>query len=113
MLTNKFVKGVFVVRYFSQLYRGDFGLAKTYWIWGFAGSAVWAMAMGLLITDERAGAPTPLLAAFLAYLAVVLVGVWNSARKYTGPVKWKRSAMMLTIMGTVIWVGLVVAVLTR
>lgn len=100
------------MKYLGDLWRGRLGLAKTYWAWGVAGSFAWVAALSLLRKDEASAAPMALLLAFLVYQAVVLVGVWNAARRYTGPAMWRRSAYMLTVMGAAVWAALVWAMAT-
>lgn len=69
----------------GALWRGDKGLAKTYWIYHF----IFGGLLGFLFSIAAKKGITPQLqlvaAVLLTYSVVVAVGVWRAANKYQGP----------------------------
>jgi hypothetical protein len=91
--------------FFSKLMHGDYGLAKTYWLFGVLGStvlgAILALAGGLAEEFSLA-----LIIVALSYSAVVLIGTWRAASRYLGPKHWAVLAKLATALG---WGQLAVA----
>jgi tetrahydromethanopterin S-methyltransferase subunit G len=85
--------------FFSKLVNGDFGLAKTYWLYGFV--------VGLIINVltriiPSLGALAVILAVAIPYQIMVLLGVWRAADKYQGRKAWAILAKIATVLG---WLG--------
>ena len=85
--------------FFSKLVNGDFGLAKTYWLYGFL--------VGLIINVltrivPSLGALAVILAVAIPYQVMVLLGVWRAADKYQGRKAWAILAKIATVLG---WLG--------
>lgn len=83
----------------SKLVNGDFGLAKTYWLYGFV--------VGLIINVltriiPSLGALAVILAVAIPYQVMVLLGVWRAADKYEGRKAWAILAKIATVLG---WLG--------
>ena len=81
--------------FIKQLIDGDFGLAKTYWLYGVLGS----IAMNLLLMFPILSGSLVLIVvamlASIAYAIVVLTGIWNSASRYTGSKIWSVLAKII------------------
>jgi tetrahydromethanopterin S-methyltransferase subunit G len=85
--------------FLSKLVNGDFGLAKTYWLYGFV--------VGLIINVltriiPSLGALAVILAVAIPYQIMVLLGVWRAADKYQGRKAWAILAKIATVLG---WLG--------
>jgi len=76
---------------------GDFGLAKTYWLFGVIGSLV----MRFLIVFFAMNGMNIVLLLIIAfgYFIVVWIAVWNSATKYTGSQLWSILAKISVVFG--------------
>ena len=82
----------------TNLYNGNYSLAKTYWIFGLIGSFI--VRMIIIIPLAMYSPPTLalkivtyiLIFPCLGYLYVVVVGLIRSARKYQGWKGWKYLA---------------------
>lgn len=87
--------------FFSKLINGDFGLAKTYWLYGVLVGVVINVIVRVIPSLEILAL---VIALALAYQAVVLVGVWRAANKYRGRKTWIILAKIATVLG---WFGIV------
>jgi hypothetical protein len=95
-----------LLEFISRLWRGDTTLLKAFWVWGVIGVIGLAAAaqltfMGLLMSGLVSGVlfiGLVITAAILAYLVLVLVGIWRSAGKYSGPRLWKFSARAAVVI---------------
>lgn len=76
----------------TKVWRGDAGLARTYWLFGVIGSFVW----GLLLGGVKPGSILAIVAVvlFLVYIVMVNVGTWRAASRYDGPKVWAILAKM-------------------
>jgi hypothetical protein len=81
---------------FKGLKDGDFGLAKTYWLFFVLGTLILTLPMDGL-TNLVPFAIYSLLC--LAYSVTVILGVWNSANRYTGLKLWAILAKLAAIIG--------------
>ena len=81
---------------FKGLKDGDFGLAKTYWLFGVLGNLILTLPMDG-IDNFTPFAIYSLLC--LAYSVTVLLGIWNSANRYTGFKLWAILAKLAAILG--------------
>lgn len=76
----------------TKVWRGDAGLARTYWLFGVIGSFVW----GLLLGGVKPGSVLAIVGVvlFLIYIVMVNVGTWRAASRYDGPKAWAILAKM-------------------
>jgi hypothetical protein len=80
----------------QRLISGDFGLAKTYWIFG--------VAVGIVASLVVSGISNRLLltlfsVAYLVYWTATSVGIWNAATKYEGNPAWAMLAKGAVVLG--------------
>lgn len=94
--------------FFSKLSNGDFGLAKTFWLYGIVVSAV-AGIMARLITSVELLIITSLL--FIAYKILVLKGVWKAASKHQGAKIWTVLAKTVVVFSIIMLIFNVLALL--
>lgn len=90
----------------SRIWRGDAGLARTYWLFGILAGFAWAIPMATVTPGSIAAVVVVLL--YLAYYVMVNVGVWRAAGKYSGPKVWAVLARLavaaipaLMVIGTI------------
>lgn len=88
--------------FFGKLARGDYGLAKTYWLFG--------VLVGVIVTIlcSIIKSPGMIAIAFLAYTAYeipVIMGIWRSATKYTGTKAWAVLAKVACVLGPLMLVA--------
>ena len=110
--------------FFVRLFRGDVGLARTFWFFGFAvpillfggvtfGLISFAYAAdpgtmeGPIIGYFYALAYISLAVGYVAYAVFMYIAIWRSARKYTGLKLWKFLAQVWVICGIVSWMRLI------
>lgn len=85
-----------MVDIFKSLKDGDFGLAKTYWLFGVLGNFLISLPLNLL----TGLVPIAVYSLFsLAYGVTVLLGIWNAANRYTGFKLWAILAKLAAILG--------------
>ncbi|PJE79346.1 hypothetical protein CI610_01698 [invertebrate metagenome] len=93
--------------FFGKLSNGDFGLAKTYWLYGVLVGFVLNIAMkpitsiGLLVI---------VMLAYTAYEIPVIMGVWRAANKYEGSKFWAVLAKISVVLGTIMLVVGLIAI---
>jgi hypothetical protein len=99
---------------FSKLLDGDYGLAKTYWLFGVLVNVGFNILFK--VVESTASYPRQALAQILiltsisvAYGIVVIIGTWRASSKYQGPKFWAVLAKIMVVIGIV---GLVVALLS-
>ncbi|TYC63819.1 hypothetical protein FMN52_00925 [Marinobacter sp. BW6] len=85
--------------FFSKLVNGDFGLAKTYWLYGFVVGIVINVLTRIV---PSLGALAVILALAIPYQVMVLLGVWRAAEKYQGRKAWAILAKVAAVLG---WLG--------
>lgn len=88
--------------FFIKLSRGDYGLAKTYWLYGIAVGFVVSIAFSII---KSPGMIAIALLAYVAYEIPVLIGIWHSATKYTGPKVWAVLAKVACVLGALMLLG--------
>lgn len=87
-----FKTGTFI----PALARGDFGLAKTYWLYGVLVSFV-VQIIGEFITSTE---PLVLvMGIYIIYMLPVLLGIWRAADVYPGPYVWAVLAKIWVVLG--------------
>lgn len=102
-------------RFVRKLVDGDFGLAKTYWVYGvlvgFLFNPVYAVIENLIEgTDVQVAAFGFVVTVQIIYSVLLLIGLWRAAKRYQGRAVWARLVQLLVIVSTaVLAVGTVVA----
>jgi len=92
--------------FFSKLAAGDFGLAKTYWIYNVFVAFV---ANFLINIATSTGLLLIIVLANTAYCIPAYTGLWRAATRYEGPKLWAILAKIVTIFGVIlVVVGLMV-----
>lgn len=84
--------------FFSKLANGDFGLAKTYWVYGVLVSIALNITFKLISSYEVVLIG---LAATIAYSVPLYMGIWRAASKYPGNKIWSVLAKIATILGVI------------
>lgn len=95
--------------FFKKLADGDFGLARTYWLYGVLVSISVNLVSNYFITSI--GGLLVLTLAYAAYDIPVILGTWRAARKYQGPTLWANLAKSMTIVGAIMLVVVLVLLL--
>jgi hypothetical protein len=87
-----------LIIFLKTLWSGNFGLPMTYWVYGVLGGIVWAV--GILALSPEPDSSLDQIVRFLliAYGAVVYVGIWQAANKYTGNKAWAVLAKFMVIV---------------
>ena len=91
----------------ARIWRGEIGLAKTYWVWIMlvGTSILWTMMLISQLLYEFTGALfiVALKMAFsLIFSVVLVVSVWRSARNYEGPWRWRVLARVACVLSGVL-----------
>ncbi len=84
--------------FFAKLANGDYGLAKTYWLFGVLVDVIVSILAPIIII-ESAGALAILVLVYTAYEIPVLMGVWRAANRYAGPKAWAVLAKVAVVLG--------------
>ncbi len=93
---------------FKKLRDGDYGLAKTYWVFGVLISTALAIVIPY-VAEFGLGWAILLYPAVLFYSANVLIGTWHAADRYQAiGFNWGLVAKCLTVLG---WIGFLFHVL--
>ena len=102
-----------VIAFLTRLGRGEFGLCKTYWFGWFLSDLAWLVPASIVAligyaTGPMVGASTlaVLIAMYLAYNVLVMVGVWRAAGGYQG---WRGWAVWAKLNIGLAGLGFVVA----
>jgi hypothetical protein len=90
------------VRWFAKFLQGDFGLAKTFWLFGALGSVVWGLLMYTLVAATQSQMVTIACAYFSFFFLLFVSGAtWDAATKYKGDPVWAILAK-LNVVSTVL-----------
>ena len=81
--------------FIKQLIDGDFGLAKTYWLYFILGGMAINLLLFFPMSSSSFGLIVVSMLAAIVYVIVVLTGVWNSASRYTGSKIWSVLAKII------------------
>lgn len=92
----------------AQVWRGQAGLAKTYWGWGLLGGLLWGVTLSA-VTPGSLAAILALLV-FAAYFVIVNTGIWRAASRYQGMAVWAGLAKVAAVIGFVTIAAVVLAV---
>ncbi|MBA5248681.1 MAG: hypothetical protein FE834_03980 [Gammaproteobacteria bacterium] len=103
MSENEINKNTTERGFFGKLSNGDFGLAKTYWIYNVLVNVVANILVELIVSIELF---VFVLVAMIAYSIPALIGLWKSASKYKGSKIWSVLAKIVTILGIIFSIGL-------
>jgi hypothetical protein len=88
-----------MMSYLGRLWRGDVGLACTYWVWGVLVVGIGIGAGGIFVAG-LSGIPALAILWFVVYPASLIfmaVAVWRSSSKYAGPRVWVWLARFIII----------------
>ncbi|WP_319583352.1 hypothetical protein [uncultured Pseudodesulfovibrio sp.] len=90
----------------ARIWRGEEGLARTFWGWGFAVNIVLKGISLLLlaVAGQRSGFELVLLAFLLfmiAYQVFISVAIWRSANRYEGNRAWRFLAKAVVVLGAI------------
>ena len=91
--------------FFQKLSSGEFGLAKTYWLYGVVVGFV--LSLGIKAITSM-GLLTIIILTYAAYQTLVLSGTWRASNKYEGWKVWAALAKVAVVIGAI---GLTVSVL--
>ena len=101
--------------FFRKLVRGDFGLARTYWLFGvLVGLFVSALGRAAEAVSGQHVANLVAVGIWLCYVPyqiLVLIGVWRAAGRYRGLALWSALARMAAVLGSIGVVVVLLAVL--
>ncbi len=87
--------------FFYKLRAGDYGLFKTYWVYG---TLIGMISSGLISLMENIEIFTTFTLVHYIYQFIVLMGVWNAANKYNGYKLWAILAKISIILGLVVMI---------
>lgn len=92
----------------SQIWKGQAGLAKTYWGWGMLGGLLWGIPLSTV--PPGSGIAVLVLLVFVAYFFVVNTGIWRAAGQYQGLAVWAWLAKVAAVIGFFTIAAVVLAV---
>lgn len=81
-----------------KLWRGEYSLSVTYWVFGVIGNIALGIPLNLMNPDGNQILFYSFLALVFIYSIVVAVGIWRSAIKYQGLSLWKYLAQLIAIL---------------
>lgn len=95
--------------FFGKLLNGDFGLAKTYWLYGVLVAFILSIPIKFITSIESI-----IIIILLSgvYQITVLMGVWRAANKYKGLKLWAVLAKIAAVLGLFILMLGVISVLS-
>ena len=84
----------------QTVWRGEESLARTYWIYGVVVNGLIIGVVGMLIVAQLESPPLALLYILfaLASSVFIIVAVWRSAGRYTGPKVWAILARVVCVL---------------
>ena len=91
--------------FFQKLSSGEFGLAKTYWLYGVVVGFV--LSLGIQ-TITSIGIYTLVTLIYAPYQTLVLLGTWRASQKYEGWKGWAALANFSVVLGAI---GLIASVI--
>lgn len=83
----------------EKFIKGDFGLTKTFWLFGFLAGYVVAIFFAAMQPSDMVTYAVS--ATWTTYLCVLLVAIWNAGCKYQGSKVWSVLALLF-IFGAII-----------
>ena len=94
--------------FLGKLANGDFGLAKTYWLYGVVVGVVVNIISNAVTSI---GGLVILMLAYTAYEIPVIMGTWRAANKYQGQKIWAVLAKIAVVLGAIMLVVGLLAVI--
>jgi hypothetical protein len=94
--------------FFDKFIKGDYGLAKTYWLFGFLVGLVMNFIITFLEQVREDGMLMAVSLAYIAYFIMWTIAVTRAARKYQGPKVWRGLTYIVVALN---WLGFIVAFL--
>lgn len=91
---------------YKKFIQGEFGLAKTYWLFGVLVSAVVNVLANVIFPAVWSDV---IFVVFAAYMCALLVAVFQAARKYQGSKIWSILAVLIVLSGVARTVGSVLS----
>jgi hypothetical protein len=85
--------------FFGKLANGDFGLSRTYWLFGVLPAIGVNLLSNFAVTSV--GGLFLLTLSYGAYDIFVIMGVWRAAKRYDGPRLWVYMAKAFMILGAI------------
>ena len=98
--------------FFKKLSDGDFGLAKTYWLYGALVSIGAQIVMAVVGMSESVALIIIIMLALIVYSVFQMIGVWNASNRYTGSKIWAVLAKIAVVLGALTLVLSLVGLLT-
>lgn len=95
----------------SKLWRGEYSLAKTYWLFGVVANIVLGIPINLynMVTPESQASYAYYFLAYLIlyafYNVIASIGLWRSASAYTNGVVWKYISKAVSVIGLLTILG--------
>lgn len=96
--------------FFGRVWRGEYSLAKTYWLYGVVVGVVYNVILNLAaIATGEVGTAFFLMILYLPWYVVLTGGVWRSANTYCATegknALWGRLAQIAVVLGWVLTLG--------
>ena len=98
--------------FLKRLMDGDFGLAKTYWLYGVLVNIVISLMFEIPVISESLGLILILLLATIIYTISLMIGIWKAANRYTGKKVWAFLAKIAVVLGVIQMAVLVIGLVT-
>ncbi len=101
--------------FLRKLIDGDYGLARTYWVYGVLVGLLFNPVYAVIDqviegTDVQIAAFGLVLTVQIIYSVLLLIGLWRAAKRYQGRAIWARLVQLLVVVSTAaLAVGVVVA----
>ena len=84
----------------GRIWRGEEGLARTFWGYGFGANILFTMLMIMALSLHLpAWGIMAVLLFRLVYMVFISVGIWRSAGRYTGNQAWAFLAKFMVVIG--------------
>ena len=100
---------MFVKNFFIKLSSGDFGLAKTYWLYWVLALVAANIVMAIVpMKTTLILIPIIIMVASVAYLIPVAMGVWRAANQYEGRKIWAILATTSVVLGIIIIISMLI-----
>lgn len=83
-----------------KLWRGEYGLPMTYWVYGWVASFIWSLPISFVTPGSLPAIITVI--TLLIWMVVWGVGVWNAASKFEGSTLWAflaKAHVVLPLVG--------------
>ena len=93
--------------FFSKLAGGEYGLARTYWLYGVVVGLIYR----ILLLIPSLAVMLILTLAYLVYCVPLLMGIWRAADGYNGPKVWAVLARIVVIISLLGLIYLVAALI--